>query len=104
MKVGAELGRDPHARPGRAAFDDKNAELRLGFGPGNGPAQGSHDLYPGEVLVLRRDDGRKVNVVVDGAVNENAAWFYPTPKDAAAEIAGRVAFWRGVQVVGADHR
>ncbi|HBP19131.1 MAG TPA: hypothetical protein DEA08_15255 [Planctomycetes bacterium] len=38
----------------------------LGFGPGNGPAQGSHDLYPGEVLVLRRDDGRKVNVVVDG--------------------------------------
>tara|TARA_B100000609_G_C16995174_1_gene320734 strand:- start:56 stop:349 length:294 start_codon:yes stop_codon:yes gene_type:complete len=45
-----------------------------------------------------------LNVVVDGAVNENAAWFYPTPKDAAAEIAGRVAFWRGVQVVGADHR
>jgi uncharacterized protein (DUF427 family) len=35
---------------------------------------------------------------VDGQVNRNAAWFYPTPKDAAKEIAGRVAFWRGVQV------
>ena len=30
--------------------------------------------------------------------NENAAWYYPTPKDAAAEIAGRVAFWKGVKV------
>jgi uncharacterized protein (DUF427 family) len=35
---------------------------------------------------------------VDGATNANAAWYYPTPKDAAAEIAGRVAFWRGVIV------
>jgi uncharacterized protein (DUF427 family) len=31
-------------------------------------------------------------------VNANAAWFYPEPKDAAAEIKGRVAFWKGVQV------
>lgn len=38
------------------------------------------------------------HVVVDGQRNENAAWYYPTPKDAAAEIAGRVAFWRGVEV------
>jgi len=35
---------------------------------------------------------------VDGHENENAAWFYPQPKDAAKEIAGRVAFWRGVKV------
>lgn len=39
------------------------------------------------------------NVVVDGAQNENAAWYYKDPKDAAKEIAGRVAFWRGVEVV-----
>lgn len=39
------------------------------------------------------------DVVVDGEVNRNAAWFYPDPKQAAAEIAGRVAFWRGVEVV-----
>ena len=38
------------------------------------------------------------NVVVNGEVNANAAWFYPEPKQAAAEIKGRVAFWKGVQV------
>jgi uncharacterized protein (DUF427 family) len=37
-------------------------------------------------------------VVVDGRRNEDAAWYYPTPKDAAAEIADRVAFWKGVTV------
>ena len=35
---------------------------------------------------------------VDGQQNANAAWYYPTPKDAAKQIAGRVAFWKGVQV------
>jgi uncharacterized protein (DUF427 family) len=35
---------------------------------------------------------------VDGELNENAAWYYAQPKDAAAEIAGRVAFWKGVTV------
>lgn len=34
-----------------------------------------------------------------GADNPDAAWYYATPKDAAKQIAGRVAFWRGVQVV-----
>jgi uncharacterized protein (DUF427 family) len=38
------------------------------------------------------------DLVVDGEVNANAAWFYPDPKPAAAEIRGRVAFWKGVQV------
>ena len=38
------------------------------------------------------------HVVVDGERNEDAAWFYPEPKEAAANIAGRVAFWRGVEV------
>ncbi len=33
-----------------------------------------------------------------GAVNENAVWYYPAPKDAAKEIKGRVAFWKGVKV------
>jgi uncharacterized protein (DUF427 family) len=35
---------------------------------------------------------------VDGKVNRDAAWSYPTPKDAAREISGRVAFWKGVEV------
>jgi uncharacterized protein (DUF427 family) len=38
------------------------------------------------------------NVVVDGQVNKDAAWYYPNPKPAAAEIKNRVAFWRGVKV------
>lgn len=35
---------------------------------------------------------------VAGATNANAAWYYPEPKDAAANIRGRVAFWKGVTV------
>ena len=38
------------------------------------------------------------DVAVDGAANPGAAWVYEDPKPAAAEIAGRVAFWRGVQI------
>ncbi len=38
------------------------------------------------------------DVVVDGKTNKDAAWYYPTPKEAAKNIAGYVAFWRGVQV------
>ncbi len=38
------------------------------------------------------------NVVVDGEVNRDAAWYYPDPSPAAKEIAGRLAFWRGVTV------
>lgn len=39
-------------------------------------------------------------LAVDGAENCDAAWYYPAPKDAAREIAGRVAFWKGVDVRG----
>jgi uncharacterized protein (DUF427 family) len=35
---------------------------------------------------------------VDGKINADAAWYYPAPKEAAQEIAGRVAFWKGVEV------
>ncbi|MEO1593899.1 MAG: DUF427 domain-containing protein [Pseudomonadota bacterium] len=37
-------------------------------------------------------------IVVDGQKNADAAWYYTAPKDAAAEIKGHVAFWRGVTV------
>ncbi len=37
-------------------------------------------------------------VVAGGRENPDAAWYYPTPKDAAAEIKGRVAFWKSVMV------
>ncbi|MDT7777641.1 MAG: hypothetical protein QOC99_153 [Acidobacteriota bacterium] len=38
------------------------------------------------------------DVVVEGEVNKDAAWFYPQPKDAAKQIKDHVAFWRGVKV------
>jgi len=38
------------------------------------------------------------NVVVDGERNGDAAWHYPDPKDAAAEIKDHFAFWHGVEV------
>jgi uncharacterized protein (DUF427 family) len=38
------------------------------------------------------------HIEVDGMKNENAAWYYPDPSDAATQIRGRVAFWRGVRV------
>jgi uncharacterized protein (DUF427 family) len=38
------------------------------------------------------------DVAVDGKVNHDAAWFYPTPSAAAAQIKDHVAFWRGVKV------
>jgi uncharacterized protein (DUF427 family) len=38
------------------------------------------------------------NVVVDGQVNRDAAWFYPQTKDAAKNIENYVAFWKGVVV------
>jgi len=38
-------------------------------------------------------------ITVNGKTNKNAAWYYPNPKPAAAQIAGRVAFWKGVKVV-----
>ncbi len=39
------------------------------------------------------------HVDVEGSINQNAAWFYPTTKEAAKHIEGYVAFWKGVEVV-----
>ncbi len=33
-----------------------------------------------------------------GKKNEDAAWYYPETKEAAKNIEGKVAFWRGVEV------
>ena len=38
------------------------------------------------------------SLFVDGEVNPDAVWYYPEPSAAAANIKGRVAFWKGVQV------
>ena len=38
------------------------------------------------------------DVVVDNEVNKDAAWYYPETKEAANDIRGYIAFWRGVSV------
>ena len=38
------------------------------------------------------------DVEVNGKTNKDAAWYYPTPLPAAQNIAGYVAFWKGVQI------
>ena len=37
------------------------------------------------------------DVVVEREVNDNAAWYYPEPKEAAKNIKGYIAFWNGVE-------
>ncbi len=39
------------------------------------------------------------NIVVNGEINKDAAWYYPGPKEAAKEIKDYVAFWKGVEVL-----
>ncbi len=39
------------------------------------------------------------DLVVGAAVNSDAAWYYSSPTAAAKQITGRVAFWKGVQVI-----
>lgn len=37
-------------------------------------------------------------IIVDGEENRDAAWYYPSPKEAAKNITDHVAFWKGVEV------
>lgn len=37
-------------------------------------------------------------IVINSEENKDAAWYYPTPMQAASEIKDHVAFWRGVEV------
>jgi uncharacterized protein (DUF427 family) len=40
------------------------------------------------------------DVVVEGRVNKDAAWYYPAPSPAARQITDHVAFWKGVRIQG----
>jgi uncharacterized protein (DUF427 family) len=72
--------------------------------------EGNH-YFPADAVdqsVLRPSDTHSVcpwkgtasywSIEVDGVTNADAAWYYPQPKDAAAQIRDRVAFWKGVTV------
>jgi uncharacterized protein (DUF427 family) len=45
-----------------------------------------------------KGDAHYYSVVIEGDVNVDAVWYYPSPKEAAVEIADRVAFSKGVEV------
>ena len=72
--------------------------------------EGNH-YFPNESIrseYFRKSDGHTIcswkgeasyyDIEVDGTVNPDAAWFYPDPKPAAANIRNRIAFWKGVIV------
>ncbi len=54
---------------------------------------------PTHTICSWKGEASYYSVEVGGQVNRDAAWYYPSPKDAAREIAGYVAFWHGVRVV-----
>jgi len=72
--------------------------------------EGNHYFPPDSVnMALLEDSGTHTTcpwkgeasyktIVVDGERNADAAWYYPAPKDKAAEIKGYFAFWKGVKV------
>ena len=39
------------------------------------------------------------NLEIDSKTNQDAVWYYPEPKELATGIKGRVAFWKGVEVL-----
>ncbi|MCW2786134.1 MAG: hypothetical protein JWP74_2651 [Marmoricola sp.] len=45
-----------------------------------------------------KGDASYYSVTVDGKTNTDAAWYYPEPLPEALMVAGRVAFWKGVEV------
>jgi uncharacterized protein (DUF427 family) len=49
-----------------------------------------------------KGDASYYSVIADGERNEDAAWYYPEPHDAAKEIKGYIAFWKGVEVSGTN--
>ena len=53
---------------------------------------GTHTICPW------KGEASYYDVVVNGDVNKDAAWYYPTPSEAAKEIKDHVAFWKGVEV------
>ena len=49
-----------------------------------------------------KGDARYYSVVVNGSRNDDAAWYYPEPYEAAKDIQDYVAFWKGVAVSGSN--
>ena len=46
-----------------------------------------------------KGEANYLSVVVESELNQDAAWYYQPPMEAAKEIQDRVAFWNGVEVI-----
>jgi len=57
------------------------------------------EASPSHTICPWKGEANYYSVVVDGDRGADAAWYYPEPKEAAAQIRDRVAFWKGVKVV-----
>jgi uncharacterized protein (DUF427 family) len=51
-----------------------------------------------KAMCSRKGQASYHTLFVNGDANPDAVWTYPDPKEAAANIKGRVAFWKGVKV------
>ncbi|MEN9545071.1 MAG: hypothetical protein RLZZ598_1904 [Pseudomonadota bacterium] len=51
-----------------------------------------------KTMCSRKGQASYHSLLVDGNLNPDAAWCYPEPKEGAAEIKGRIAFWKGVKI------
>jgi uncharacterized protein (DUF427 family) len=49
-----------------------------------------------------KGDASYYHVAAGGNRNKDAAWYYPEPYDAASLIKDYIAFWKGVEVSGAN--
>lgn len=45
-----------------------------------------------------KGEARYYTLFIDGNANPDAVWYFANPKEAASEIKGRVAFWKGVKI------
>jgi len=68
------------------------------------PAESIHEEYfldsDTNTICPWKGEASYKTIEVAGQSNRDAAWFYPSPKDAAAQIKDYFAFWKGVEVEG----
>jgi uncharacterized protein (DUF427 family) len=58
-----------------------------------------YQASPHQTVCAWKGTASYYSLEVEGKKNENAVWYYANPKEAAQQIKGRVAFWKGVQIV-----
>lgn len=56
------------------------------------------DVAARHTVCPRKGTASYYDIVINGERNQAAAWYYPKPSKAAAQIKDHVAFWHGVKV------